>query len=34
MGAKRIFMVVGDFVEDYEAMVPLKILRMVGHTKV
>ena len=24
-------MVVGDFVEDYEAMVPLQILQMVGH---
>ena len=30
--AKRILMLVGDFVEDYEAMVPLQILLMVGHT--
>jgi len=28
---KRILMLVGDFVEDYEAMVPLQILQMVGH---
>ena len=32
MPAKRILMLVGDFVEDYEAMVPLQILQMVGHT--
>lgn len=31
MAAKRILMIVGDFVEDYEAMVPLQILQMVGH---
>ena len=31
MGGKRILMLVGDFVEDYEAMVPLQILQMVGH---
>ncbi len=31
MGTKRILMLVGDFVEDYEAMVPLQILQMVGH---
>jgi protease I len=31
MSAKRILMLVGDFVEDYEAMVPLQILQMVGH---
>ena len=28
---KRILMLVGDFVEDYEAMVPLQILQAVGH---
>lgn len=28
---KKILMLVGDFVEDYEAMVPLQILQMVGH---
>ena len=32
MTARRILMLVGDFVEDYEAMVPLQILQMVGHT--
>ncbi len=31
MSAKKILMLVGDFVEDYEAMVPLQILQMVGH---
>lgn len=31
MAAKRILMIVGDYVEDYEAMVPLQILQMVGH---
>ena len=31
MAKKRILMLVGDFVEDYEAMVPLQILQMVGH---
>lgn len=31
MPAKQILMLVGDFVEDYEAMVPLQMLRMVGH---
>lgn len=31
MAAKRILMLVGDYVEDYEAMVPLQMLRMVGH---
>ncbi len=29
--AKRILMLVGDFVEDYEAMVPLQILQMLEH---
>jgi len=32
MGAKRILMLVGDFVEDYEVMVPFQALQMVGHT--
>ncbi len=32
MGAKKILMLVGDFVEDYEAMVPFQALQMVGHT--
>jgi protease I len=31
MSSKRVLMIVGDFVEDYEAMVPLQILQMVGH---
>jgi len=31
MAAKRILMLVGDFVEDYEAMVPFQMLSMVGH---
>lgn len=30
MANKRILMLVGDFVEDYEAMVPLQILQMAG----
>ncbi|EKQ70185.1 intracellular protease, PfpI family [Leptolyngbyaceae cyanobacterium JSC-12] len=30
--AKSILMLVGDFVEDYEAMVPFQALLMVGHT--
>jgi protease I len=32
MPAKKILMLVGDFVEDYEAMVPFQALQMVGHT--
>lgn len=32
MSAKRILMLVGDFVEDYEAMVPFQVLLMVGHS--
>jgi protease I len=32
MPAKKILMLVGDFVEDYEAMVPFQALAMVGHT--
>lgn len=31
MSAKRILMLVGDFVEDYEAMVPFQMLTMAGH---
>jgi len=31
MAQKKILMIVGDFVEDYEAMVPFQILTMVGH---
>jgi protease I len=32
MGAKKILVLVGDFVEDYEVMVPFQALLMVGHT--
>ncbi|MGD2125276.1 MAG: DJ-1/PfpI family protein [Desulfobacteraceae bacterium] len=32
MSAKKILMLVGDFVEDYEVMVPFQALHMVGHT--
>ena len=32
MSAKRILMIAGDFVEDYEGMVPFQALAMVGHT--
>ena len=32
MPAKKILMIVGDFVEDYEVMVPFQALQMVGHT--
>ncbi len=31
MAQKKILMFVGDFMEDYEAMVPYQILTMVGH---
>ncbi len=31
MPAKKILMIVGDFVEDYEVMVPFQMLLMVGH---
>jgi protease I len=31
MAAKNILMLVGDFVEDYEVMVPFQALAMVGH---
>jgi protease I len=30
--AKKLLMLVGDFVEDYEAMVPFQALRAVGHS--
>jgi len=32
MAAKKILFLVGDFVEDYEVMVPFQMLLMVGHT--
>lgn len=32
MAAKKLLMLVGDFVEDYEVMVPFQALQMVGHT--
>ena len=32
MSAKKLLMIVGDFVEDYEVMVPFQMLLMVGHT--
>ena len=32
MPGKKILMLVGDFVEDYEVMVPFQALQMVGHT--
>jgi protease I len=32
MGIKKILMLVGDYVEDYEVMVPFQALQMVGHT--
>lgn len=31
MSKKRILMIVGDYVEDYEVMVPFQMLLMVGH---
>ena len=31
MAKKKILMIVGDFVEDYEVMVPFQMLLMVGH---
>lgn len=31
MAVKKILMIVGDFVEDYEVMVPFQMLTMVGH---
>ncbi|QDT64003.1 DJ-1/PfpI family protein [Calycomorphotria hydatis] len=32
MPAKQLLFLVGDFVEDYEVMVPFQALQMVGHT--
>lgn len=32
MAKKHILMLVGDYVEDYEVMVPFQALQMVGHT--
>lgn len=32
MASKRILLLAGDFVEDYEIMVPFQMLLMVGHT--
>lgn len=32
MAPKTILMIVGDFTEDYETMVPFQALQMVGHT--
>jgi deglycase len=32
MATKKILLLVGDYVEDYEVMVPFQALRMVGHT--
>ena len=31
MSQKRILVLVGDYVEDYEVMVPFQALQMVGH---
>ena len=31
MAAKKVLMVVGDYVEDYEVMVPFQALQMIGH---
>jgi protease I len=32
MAAKKVLLLAGDFVEDYEIMVPFQALQMVGHT--
>ncbi|EYF03337.1 DJ-1/PfpI family protein [Chondromyces apiculatus] len=32
MSVKKLLMLVGDYVEDYEVMVPFQALQMVGHT--
>jgi protease I len=32
MAAKKILLLVGDYVEDYEVMVPFQALQMIGHT--
>jgi protease I len=31
MAKKKVLMLVGDYVEDYEAMVPFQMLQMIGH---
>jgi len=31
MSAKKLLMLVGDYAEDYEVMIPFQALRMVGH---
>src|SRR6516165_6015379 len=32
MAAKKVLLLVGDYAEDYEVMVPFQALSMVGHT--
>ena len=32
MRTAKLLMIVGDYVEDYEVMVPFQALQMVGHT--
>jgi len=32
LSSKKILMLVGDYVEDYELIVPFQALQMVGHT--
>lgn len=32
MTGQKILMIIGDYVEDYEVMVPFQALQMVGHT--
>jgi len=32
MSVKKILMIVGDYVEDYEVMVPFQALQMIGHS--
>jgi len=32
MSTKKILMIVGDYVEDYEVMVPFQAMQMIGHT--
>ena len=32
MSQQKILMIVGDYVEDYEVMVPFQALQMIGHT--
>jgi protease I len=31
MSAKKVLMLIGDYVEDYEVMVPFQALHLVGH---